>query len=115
VELWDAKRCAVPRKPDPNRARICGVYFLYRDNEVIYVGQSVDVLGRVVHSSRGPWWGVTGFSYVECPSERLSHVERACILALLPERNLVRRRPGFVRVPSLTSRTGSVEVRLDTV
>ena len=26
--------------------RICGIYFLMKDREVVYVGQSVDVIGR---------------------------------------------------------------------
>ena len=127
--LWGQKRCAeflgfsydhfrkvirykegVPRV-DPLRQRICGIYFLMRGKEITYVGQSIDILGRIKSSARGGTWGVTGFAYFECEREDLSKLERTLILGLKPKRNSPPSRPWFLCVPSLRNR-GNIFVRI---
>ena len=129
TELWDAKRCAqflgysydhfrkeirwqegVPKR-DPLRKRICGIYFLLRGREIIYVGQSVDVLDRIRVSSRRGLWGVTSSAYIECLKDDLDRLERALILGLKPKRNVSPSRPGFLCVPSMRER-GSVFIKI---
>lgn len=64
---------------------MCGIYFLIKDNDIMYVGQSVNVLARlgmhehVKTSDR--------LSFLPCPSELLRDVESFYIHALRPRLN----------------------------
>ena len=64
----------------------CGVYFLVRRNEIVYVGQSVSVPSRVAqHAKDGKKFD--SFAYVICDREQLDIVESLYIHALRPELN----------------------------
>lgn len=64
-----------------------GIYFLIKRREVIYVGQSVDVLGRIArHRREGR--DFDAYTYIECPPEELDQLERQYIRALVPELNM---------------------------
>lgn len=65
----------------------CGVYFLIRDDRVVYVGQSVEVHSRVtLHHSR--WKQFDGYTYIPCEPEQLADLERYYIRLLAPELNV---------------------------
>lgn len=79
--------------------RASGIYFLLLGGEVVYVGQSVDVLHRVArHRREGRQFDA--FSIIECEPQEMDELERKYILCLVPEGNLtfgnvkVRRRGG---------------------
>lgn len=64
-----------------------GVYFLIRAGEVVYVGQSVDVLHRIArHRREGR--AFDAFSYIECPAGDMDRLEALYIKAFVPEGNL---------------------------
>lgn len=68
-------------------ARASGVYFLIREGEVVYVGQSVDVLHRIArHRREGKRFDA--FSYIECDSAEMDRLETLYIKSFVPEENL---------------------------
>lgn len=63
-----------------------GIYFLIRNDEVIYVGQSIDILNRVSkHRREGKVFD--SYSFIECAKENLNLLESTYITALIPELN----------------------------
>lgn len=63
-----------------------GVYFLMRGPDIIYVGQSLDVLQRISrHRREGR--SFDAFSYIICPVDGLDELEADYIRALVPEEN----------------------------
>jgi hypothetical protein len=60
-----------------------GVYFLIRDGEVVYVGQSVDVFSRIArHRREGRPFD--SFNVMPCTAERMNELEARYISALVP-------------------------------
>lgn len=79
--LFDILAAAVPTR------RSSGIYFLMREGEVVYVGQSVDVLHRIArHRREGKHFDA--YSYMECEAADLDRLERLYIRALVPEDNM---------------------------
>lgn len=83
------------------RPRIIGVYFLIKDREIIYVGQSVDILSRIdTHRANPsprsyPWCPSTlpekdfdSFAFIEIEETDLNVVERFYILVFNPRCNV---------------------------
>jgi hypothetical protein len=65
---------------------LSGVYFLIQHAEVVYVGQSADVFGRISkHLRSGRQFD--SFNVIPCPAERRSELEALYIAALLPSQN----------------------------
>lgn len=68
-------------------ARASGVYFLVRESEVVYVGQSVDVLHRIArHRREGRVFDA--FSYIECDHGEMDRLEALYIKAFIPVGNV---------------------------
>lgn len=65
----------------------CGVYFLIRGNEIVYVGQSVNVPSRINQHRKDKRFDRA--VYVPCTRQRVSALERHWIERLDPEYNLV--------------------------
>jgi len=77
---------------------LAGIYFLVKSNEVIYVGQTIDIFGRISkHRRIGK--DFDSFSFINCDDAKMRDVlESTYILALAPWMNLsMGRRP--VRLP----------------
>lgn len=74
--------------PSLSRFAISGVYFLYRDSVVVYVGQAVDVRRRLGDHIGEGVKVFDAVSMIECPPHRLLTVERHYIKQLLPEYNV---------------------------
>jgi hypothetical protein len=74
-------------------ARASGVYFLVLDGEVVYVGQSVDVLQRIArHRREGRVFDA--FSYIECDLGEMDRLEALYIKAFIPVGNVSFGKPG---------------------
>lgn len=66
---------------------VCGIYFLIRDDRIVYVGQSTNALRRVArHIDDGKIFD--RFSIAPCKKEELDKLERTYITALYPEENM---------------------------
>jgi hypothetical protein len=64
----------------------CGVYFLIHKGEVVYVGQSIDLLGRISkHRREGKVFDA--FNFIPCERGRALALEAQYITALLPALN----------------------------
>jgi hypothetical protein len=71
---------------------ISGIYFLFSQDRVVYVGQSTSILHRVLAHMVAKRWRRTeitfdSWTYVECPPEALDRLERDYITALNPPLN----------------------------
>lgn len=76
---------------------IVGVYFLIHNEEVVYVGQSHDIIARV-RAHRNDYRKRKLFDsvrYIECESERLDAMEYRCIELFKPKYNQRRRSIGL--------------------
>ncbi len=62
----------------------CGVYFLVKDEKVIYVGQSVNVASRI--TAHG-WMGFDRVAFIPCEPHQLNMLESLYIHALRPTNN----------------------------
>jgi len=59
-----------------------GVYFLIKDNRVVYVGQSVNIFARIAsHASHKDF---DSYAYVSCPKDQLDILESLYIHTLIP-------------------------------
>jgi len=70
--------------------KISGVYFLCWNNEVVYVGQSVNVIARIGQHLSGflsRYKGEIGAYFLECDEGLLGLVERHYILFFMPCEN----------------------------
>lgn len=64
-----------------------GIYFLLKGMEVIYIGQSVDLLHRIArHRREGREFD--GYAHIICPPERLDELEAQYIAAFAPIGNV---------------------------
>lgn len=63
----------------------CGVYFLIKGGRVVYVGQSVNVHGRVCEHAKSK--DFDGFAWVPCAQSALDKLESLYIHALRPYMN----------------------------
>ncbi len=64
-----------------------GIYFLIRADEVVYVGQSVDMLHRIArHKREGKRFD--RYACIECPKEDMDRLECLYISAFVPYDNM---------------------------
>jgi hypothetical protein len=67
--------------------RVCGVYFLVQDGEIVYVGQSIDVHYRVsCHRREGKQFDA--YTIIACTPPRLADLERYYIKTFAPALNI---------------------------
>lgn len=68
-------------------AKASGIYFLVRGDEVVYVGQSLDMLHRIArHRREGR--SFDRYACMECEPERLDALEALYIAAFAPRENM---------------------------
>lgn len=63
----------------------CGIYFLMKDGEIVYVGQSVNVLSRLTHHL--PEKAFDAWHWIPCDRGALDQLERRYIDLFLPPLN----------------------------
>lgn len=69
-----------------NHKIICGVYFLYNNDILCYIGKSKDIQARIsVHKGKI----FTHYSFIECNEDSLSQLEKEMILKYSPTLNKV--------------------------
>ena len=66
------KTCDIFRKDHPSYRKIIGVYFLIKNNKVVYVGQSTNIMRRIPEHSEKVF---DNFFYIEVPRLLLNRVE----------------------------------------
>jgi predicted GIY-YIG superfamily endonuclease len=62
----------------------CGIYFLIRDNKIIYIGQSVNIPARIVNHTKKNY---THIFCLECDESELDILERKYLQKFHPELN----------------------------
>lgn len=72
---------AVPADPI-----MCGIYFLIRDGQITYAGQSVHIMARI--ASHMAFKRFDSWAWTPCDRSDLNALERAYIDALAPEENV---------------------------
>lgn len=86
-------RLAYENIPQPDKLsqlpveRITGIYFLWRGDELVYVGQSRNLTERVLGHIQMGSKVFDGVSYIEHPLKGLTRFERFLIERLLPKYN----------------------------
>ncbi len=73
------------KKHKVSRAKICGVYFLFNKEELIYIGQSVDILKRISEHMKDKVF--EWYCYEKVRKQNLDAVEKACIQRYQPRLN----------------------------
>lgn len=76
----------------------CGVYFLVRDNEIVYVGRSVSVIDRL-HTHRKDGKNFNRVFFIECTKEELGELEMHYIRKFKPKLNYLPKPPKPPREP----------------
>lgn len=66
---------------------VCGIYFLFEDDEIVYIGQSVNVLSRVSTHITDPEKRFNRACYVPIAREELNDIEDAMIAMFKPRHN----------------------------
>lgn len=70
------------------KAVFTGIYFLISDGEVVYVGQSIDVLNRIAQHKAKQIVKFDRFTLIECSRDDLNRLERIYIQRLRPRCNV---------------------------
>lgn len=65
-------------------AKICAVYFLFKNGVIIYVGQSINLCARLISHPIQDW---DEARYLECEPEKLDEIEKHWIIELKPRFN----------------------------
>lgn len=73
---------------------ICGIYFLMRGDQVVYIGQSINVVSRVCTHMREGKKNFDHFRYMPCDFNDLDKIEASFISMFDPEYNSTMP-PGF--------------------
>jgi predicted GIY-YIG superfamily endonuclease len=64
-----------------------GIYFLVKHDEIVYVGQSIDIFRRIGrHKAEGR--DFDSFTFIQCEQEKLDYYESLYIGAFVPEQNV---------------------------
>ena len=66
---------------------VCGVYELFLDDELIYVGQSKQVQSRIMNHLRNKEIRFDSFNITECDKSELNDIEAEYIIERNPVRN----------------------------
>ncbi|MFC3338766.1 hypothetical protein [Paracandidimonas soli] len=76
----------VLERAEPCR-RLCGVYFLLDGDDIVYIGQSTNIINRIAqHVDKA----FERFAYIECEQSALNMVESIFIHRYRPKLNFVR-------------------------
>lgn len=69
------------------KSAFCGIYFLIKDGQIVYVGQSINAMRRLTrHIDEGK--DFDRFAVVSCPKDDMDKMERTFIAALAPKENM---------------------------
>ncbi|MBC8485860.1 MAG: hypothetical protein ISS80_04270 [Candidatus Cloacimonetes bacterium] len=68
---------------------IQGIYFLIEKNDIVYVGQSSEIIHRISNHAKDGNYNFDEFSYIKCPKEFLDNLEAYYIYTFKPKFNSV--------------------------
>lgn len=89
MNLLDLTALRVARRSMPTR--LCGIYFLFDGDELVYIGQSRDIVLRLFQHSRpryaAPAKRFTTYAWVECEPDELNALELAYLAKFRPALN----------------------------
>lgn len=69
----------------------CGVYFLIKNDEIVYVGRTADLVRRLETHKR--WKDFDRVFYIECPREELNELEKRYIRKFAPPGQKIPKEP----------------------
>lgn len=72
----------------PKAHTLCGIYFLIREDRIVYVGQSRNMPVRIRQHKADPGKKFERYAMHVCPARLLDRLERYYILRFQPEYNL---------------------------
>jgi len=70
-----------------DRIALCGIYFLCRNNEIQYIGQSIDVVNRTSNHRRNKIIPFNRIMFLACEENQLDNIEASLIRAAKPPYN----------------------------
>lgn len=65
--------------------KITGVYFLFNEGQLCYIGQSIDILSRICSHAKEKIF--TSYAFVECQEKELNEIEKKYIEKYTPDLN----------------------------
>jgi len=68
--------------------KMCGIYVLMHEREIVYVGQSVNCHTRIGSHLNDPLKVFDSYFIIECPESRLDEMEAKYIVKFRPKFNL---------------------------
>ena len=77
----------IQRLPRYTHVSQTGVYFLFNQNDVVYVGQGQDILSRIGHHALAGKKQFDSYAYLPCPADQLNEAEAHFIHLLQPYYN----------------------------
>jgi hypothetical protein len=72
------------RRREPLTTALCGIYFLIKEDVIVYIGQSVNIMSRVHTHRYESIKEFDSFSYLLCRKDELDILEAKYILSYLP-------------------------------
>ncbi len=88
----------IPKTRHP--AQLTAVYFLFDADELVYIGQSKNMLSRIGQHIKGSK-AFDSYTFIECGEDELDGLEAAYIKQYQPKLNTVGTNPAAIR-PSIT-------------
>lgn len=74
--------------------KVCGIYLLILGGEVVYVGQSTDIVGRINCHVEQREKAFDKVVYIECAEPDLNRIEHILTTTISPRHNRAKWRPG---------------------
>ncbi|MFN2455414.1 MAG: hypothetical protein ABR577_14455 [Pyrinomonadaceae bacterium] len=87
IQQYEISKDLILANKRPIYPKVTGIYFLIRGSEIVYVGQSVDIMNRIAQHSREALKEFDSFSMLECPAEYLATLEAYFIFKFRPRLN----------------------------
>lgn len=66
-----------------------GIYFLFKGQEIVYIGQAIDVPTRIRQHMRTKTQGFDSYTYIDCDKNELNEWEAFYILTFTPVGNKI--------------------------
>ena len=87
MKLLGNKLGVITAREELSKFNIPGVYFLYSQSTVIYIGQAADLVSRVKSHDSNKNIPFDAFSWIQAPFDELNDLEAYYIFTMDPEHN----------------------------
>lgn len=77
-----------PSSPRYTVLPVCGIYFLWKGSEIVYVGKSTDCHFRAIRHAKEGEKHFDSYTILECKPEKLDHLENYYVLTYTPQYNI---------------------------